>query len=355
MNPDGLFHTAGSPVKRVLATRLAIESEVMSVTRRRFLSALPALPILVRGKPGGSFPARAQTPPVAPRFEALRGGVGFFTARGGTIGYLLSPDGVVVVDTQYPDTAPACLAGLRERTSRPIDLVINTHHHADHTGGNAVFRAAAGQIVAHARVPELQRMAAAQAPGGPPVVVADVTFADTWAQPFGGETVSARHYGPAHTGGDIVGTFARANVVHLGDLVFNRVHPRVDRPAGASIANWVAALERIVGDHDADTRYIFGHAKPEAPVTGGRADVLLFRDYLAAALEYVRRAVAAGKSRDEIVRVDAVPGFADFAPLGGRLTASHVLEMAFEELQGRSGGADADRTDAEEPGDERWV
>lgn len=307
----------------------------MPLTRRQLLAS-SSIPFFAAWLP--RFPARprAQTPPVIPRVDAVRGGVGVFTARGGTIGYFVSSDGVVVVDTQYPDTAPACLAGVQERARRPIDLVINTHHHADHTAGNVVFRPAVGHIVAHARVPDLQRMAAAQAGTEAQQVYPDVTFAETWNRTLGSETVSARHYGPAHTGGDAVVTFARANVVHMGDLVFNRVHPRVDRPAGASIANWVTTLERVVADHAADTIYIFGHAKPEAPVTGGRADLLYFRDYLSAALEYVRRGLASGASKEEVVGVDAVPGFADFAPLGGRLTARHVLEMAFEELGGPS-------------------
>ena len=74
--------------------------------------------------------------------------------------------------------------------------------------------------------------------------------------------MALKYYGPAHTSGDAVVTFEKANVAHVGDLVFNRRHPYIDRPAGASIANWIKVLEGTVADHDGGTIYIFGHAAP---------------------------------------------------------------------------------------------
>lgn len=307
----------------------------MLINRRHFLvtSSVALAAGVVRDLPAlGQTP---QAPAPAPRFEDLRGSVGIFTMRGGTIGYYVSPDGVVVIDSQYADTAPLCLDGVKQRASRPIDLLINTHHHADHTGGNLVFRPAVKKIVAHARVPELQKMAAAQAKTEAQQAYPDATFTDTWTEQIGRETIVARHHGPGHTGGDAVITFERANVVHMGDLMFHRIQPRVDRPAGASIANWVTTLEHVAKAHDNDTLYIYGHSAPGVSVTGRRADLTAFRDYLSAALDYVRKQIAAGAAKDAIIKLDTLPGFPDIAPLGGRLTASHLLEMAFEELSGK--------------------
>lgn len=304
----------------------------MILNRRQFLASSSVAIAAGVLRDLRAFGQAAQAPPPAPKFEDLRAGVGIFTQRGGTIGYFISPDGVVVIDSQYADTAPVCLDGLKQRATRPIDFLFNTHHHADHTGGNQVFRPAVKQIVAHARVPELQKTAAVQAKTEDHQAYADATFTNTWAETIGRETVEARHYGPGHTGGDAVVTFQRANVVHMGDLMFHRIQPRVDRPAGASIVNWVKTLEQVTKDHEADTLYIFGHAAPGAAVTGRRADLLLFRDYLSAALDHVRRQMAAGAEKDAIIKLDTLPGFTDLAPLGGRLTASHLLEMAYEEL-----------------------
>src|SRR3990172_2853230 len=110
----------------------------MSVTRRQF--------IVISSVALGTGPLRtllgAQAPAAAPtgKFEAIRRDIGCFTAQGGTIGWLINKDALVVIDTQYARTAPLCVDGLKQRSPRTIDVLFNTHHHADHTGGNAIFR-----------------------------------------------------------------------------------------------------------------------------------------------------------------------------------------------------------------------
>src|SRR5574338_866818 len=110
-------------------------SRPMSVTRRDFL-VLSAVAL-------GTAPFRqflaAQAPAVT--YEAIRRNVGYLAAQGGTIGWLVNKDGVVVIDTQYARTAPACIEALKAHGAGTIDVLFNTHHHADHTGGNAAFKA----------------------------------------------------------------------------------------------------------------------------------------------------------------------------------------------------------------------
>jgi glyoxylase-like metal-dependent hydrolase (beta-lactamase superfamily II) len=277
-------------------------------------------------------PAPAAAPP-QPVFLPVRRNVGTFTLRGGTIGYLINREAVVVVDTQYADSAPTCVTGLKERSSnRPIDLVINTHHHGDHTGGNGVFKDVSKKIVAHSRVPELMKLAAAAQPNAAAAVLPGATFDNTWSERMGDETVTARHYGPGHTGGDAVVFFERANVVHMGDLLFYEIHPRVDRQAGASIQNWMKSLETIAREHASDTRFIAGHARPGAAVVHDRAALLQLRGYFDAALTYVRRGIAGKKSKDEIVALPALPGFEAYQSLGTVLTLAGLLTAAYEEL-----------------------
>ena len=266
-------------------------------------------------------------------FELLRRNVGIFNGRGGTIGWLSSPDALCVIDTQFPDTAARCLAGLPGRGARLIDVLINTHHHIDHTSGNPVFKPAVKCIVAHANVPALQRAASARM--NPPTldqqVYANMTFADTWNMTFPDETLHARHYGPAHTNGDIVIHFENANVVHIGDLVFNRLYPVIDRVGGGNIASWIKILETAHATYPADTRYIFGHGNPNPKFgpTGTRADLLVMRDYLTGLLDYTRKQIAAGKSKAEIVKLEALPGFPDYE-MANRLPSN--LDVAYDEL-----------------------
>jgi cyclase len=295
---------------------------------------------------GRTRPLRAQTPasplPQAPSwtpvFTPLRRNLGYFTGRGGTIGYLVNSGGVLVVDSQYPDSAKVFLDGLAERSNhRPVDVLINTHHHIDHTGGNPAFKGVTKTIVAQTRVPALQKQANDVAT--PPVdqVYADTTFDELWNHAIGDERVHARTFTPAHTGGDIVVHFERANIVHVGDLVWNGIQTFVDRPGGASAVNWIPVCERIASTYPKDAIYLCGHAKPgkpgvpALPVVLAQADVLAMRDYLTALVEHVRHEIAAGQSREAIISSkDPLAGFEARGPLTPR-----ALEGTYDELAGR--------------------
>jgi cyclase len=280
---------------------------------------------------GAGQPAAAQQPAVT-RFEDIRRNVGIFIGQGGTIGWLATPDGAIAVDAQFPDTAKVCVEGLQKKSPKGIQLLINTHYHGDHTAGNTAFRSAVKTIVQQERCAKLHKdttvkNAAQQA-------YADVTFGESWSQQMGDEKVWAHYLGPGHTGGDAVIWFERADVVHMGDLMFNRLHPRIDRPSGASIKNWISILERVAKQHGKAT-FIFGHSKPDQPVTGTAKELLYLRDYFTAALDYVQKGIKAKQSQEEIVKAQALPGFTDFEGRGQVLTLAGVLTAAYEELTGK--------------------
>jgi cyclase len=275
--------------------------------------------------------AAVQAPAPTPVFTPVRRNVNTFTARGGTIGWLSNPEALIVIDTQYPDSARLCLDGLKTRAPRPVDLVFNTHHHIDHTGGNGMFRAVAKKIIAQARVPELQKLAAAQTAGAEPPVLPDATFDRTWTEQAGDETITGRYNGPGHTGGDAIYQFERANVVHMGDLLWLQFHPRVDRPAGASIQNWLKILETVAREMPRDTIYIAGHAKQGTAVTGSVKDVTDFRNYFDAVLTTVRKGIVDGKSKEEIAATP-LPGFSSYQSAGSALSLPAVLGVAYDEL-----------------------
>ena len=320
---------------------------VPAMNRRDFLvttSAAVSLGFLARGSlfgqatPAAPAPAPAPAGPPAPpplvtKFEELRRGVGLFTGRGGTIGWLSNKDALVVVDTQFAEPAQRFLEGLPGRGGRRIDAVINTHHHGDHTGGNATFRPVTARIVAHEAVPGLQKAAAARNPQSPAPTVADTVFADTWSFDAGDERVTARHFGAGHTAGDIVVYFERANVVHMGDLMFNRLYPVMDKPGGTQARNWSRMLPVIAEAYPADALYVFGHGNPKFGVTGTRADLFQMQRYLDAVIAHVEAAIKAGKSKAEVVTLHNLEGFPDYhAAQNSRLPGN--LGVVYDELTG---------------------
>ena len=325
----------------------------MSLNRRDFLTTSSAAlaagtlgrfmwpGLTVGAQPFDSAQGGQQQPP-APVVKEIRRNVGTFTASGGTIGWLVNAAGAVAVDSQFPNTAGMAMDELFKRSKKTqIEMLINTHHHGDHTGGNGVFRMKTKKIVGHHNVPKFMkdgydrtmqaRSTANPAPTTPPPdppTVPDTTFLSRWHADFGNETIHARHYGPAHTGGDIAIHFEKANVVHMGDLMFNRAHPVIDRANGASISNWSAILRQVSKEMPADTIYIFGHAGANLPITGSRADLLHHADYLAALLDYVSAQVKAGKTRAEVLALrDVIKGFEDYGPLIAR-----PLPAAYDEV-----------------------
>jgi len=277
--------------------------------RRRFL------------KSSGAAVAAALVPGVVTRLaasadsplRAIRGGVGVFSAgRGGTIAWLVTPSSAVVVDTKFADSARECLSALRAKTTRRLDAVLNTHHHGDHVSGNGVFRPEAARIVAHRNVPDLQRKQSEERGTLAEQVYADTLFDTDWKLDLDGEVVRGRHFGPAHTGGDAVFHFEKANVAHVGDLVFRGMVPYTDRPGGCRIAGWIDALERVAEAYPKDTAYVFGHIAAGRDAVGERAELLAMRDYLTGLAEYVRKGRAAGKSVDELAAAKSVPGFESY-------------------------------------------
>jgi cyclase len=324
----------------------------MSHSRRDFLSASAAAALGVAfGRPLAAFAQQGQAP--QPVFTPIRRNVGTFTMRGGTIGWLVNAGGVAVVDTQFPPEARVLLEGLQSRSrNRGVDLLINTHHHGDHTGGNGVFRGVAKRVVAHGMADQHMRRGPQappppgqhapmqqqppqqppQQPGAPEQLYPTVTFTHTWSADLGDERIVARHHGRGHTSGDAVITFERANVVHMGDLAFHQRHPVVDRAAGASMRNWARLLDQVVASHARDTIYIFGHANTGLPVTGSSAELLKFRDYLAAVVAFAERQVQAGKSRDEVLAMrEPLAGFEPWGPFG-QASPRDPLTVAYEEV-----------------------
>ena len=272
-----------------------------------------------------------QAPPAPPvtSFTELRRGVGMFIGTGGTIGYLVNGDGAIAVDSQFMNTAEICAAGLKQRAPKGIATLLNTHHHGDHTGGNKAY--GVSKIVAHANCLKSHKAVTEEAKTVDQQAYATATFTDVWTEQFGDETIEGRYIGAGHTGGDAVYHFQRANVMHMGDLLFNRAHPNIDRAQGARVDNWIKVLEAVANRASNDTIFIAGHAKDNA-VRNTKAEVLHFRNYLTAVLEHARAGAKAGQSKEEVQKLPVLKGFEDNVSPNARLTLAFVLGICFDEV-----------------------
>lgn len=267
-------------------------------------------------------------------FREIRNGIGIFEKRGGTIGWLATDDALVVIDSQFPESAQECLAGLKKRSDRALDLFINTHHHGDHTSGNSVFVPKAASSIAHQNVPILQKASFERNGGDTPPTVVKYTYVKQWHYAVGKEEVSLTHYGPAHTGGDSIVHFPHANIAHMGDLVFNRLPPYIDRSANATVDGWITVLEAAHKSFDDDTVVIAGHGNEKYGVTGSRADLLVMRDYLSALREYVQSGIREGKSAEDL-KVSKLPGFEEHYNEGWQEAVPNGIQAAYEEYATR--------------------
>lgn len=243
------------------------------------------------------------------QMEMLRNNVGIFTERGGTIAYMITKEGIVVVDSQFPAQANHLIEEIQKKSDRKIDLLVNTHHHGDHTAGNIAFKGLVNKVMAHENSLKNQKRSAEGQRSLDNQLLPDTTYSNGMIrEKVGGERVALHYFGPGHTDGDSFVHFENANIVHTGDLLFNRRVPYIDKSAGANITNWQAVLENAYNTFDTDTLFVFGHAGDGYEVKGNREDLLAFQNYLGKVMEFVKKGQAAGKTKEQLAEATEIPG-----------------------------------------------
>lgn len=224
------------------------------------------------------------------------------TGRGGNIGLSVGEDGVFLIDDQFAPLTDKILAAVAELTDDPIQFVVNTHWHPDHTGGNENLGEAGAIIVAHENV--RKRMSTEQfiaafnnrSPPSPAEALPVITFTDSITFHYNGDELRVAHMEPAHTDGDSVIFFRKANVVHMGDTYFNGMYPFIDVGSGGSIDGMVKAARRVLGQVNDRTKIIPGHGAL-SDVRGLRA----FVEMLETVRGRVQKLVDKGNSREDVV------------------------------------------------------
>ena len=240
--------------------------------------------------------------------KMLSSDAGIFTEWGGTILFVLSKAGNIVVDAQFPESANHLIEEIKKKNQNPFSLLINTHHHGDHTSGNIAFKGLVKNVVAQKNSKINQQNAAIERKSEASQLYPDIVFENSWKQKIGNEKIELRYLGPGHTNGDALVYLKKAGIVHVGDLVFNRQHPYIDKTAGASIKNWILILQKAATIYPAKTIFVCGHAGSGYDVVINKNDILAFKNYLEKLLEFTGAQIKAGKTKEEILKTSIIPG-----------------------------------------------
>ena len=229
-------------------------------------------------------------------------GVHMLLGRGGNIGVVSGPDGVLLIDDQFAPLTEKIRAAVAAIGAGSVRFVLNTHWHSDHTGGNENFGKAGAVIVAHDNVRERMRVDQHMAafgrdiPASPPAALPIVTFPGALRFHLNGKTIEVEHAPAAHTDGDAMVWIGGDRVLHLGDLYFNGRYPFVDVDSGGSVDGVIAAVNAALGRLPGDAVVIPGHG----PLSN-RVELEAYRDLLVTVSGRIREAIAAGRSEDEVV------------------------------------------------------
>jgi glyoxylase-like metal-dependent hydrolase (beta-lactamase superfamily II) len=233
------------------------------------------------------------------KVQKVAGTVYMLQGSGGNIGASVGDDGIVIVDDEFLPLADKIEAALKGISDKPIKVVLNTHWHGDHTGGNPHFGEKA-PIVAQENV--RKRLASGGKNRFGDTKPADksalpiITFKDQVSVHLNGEDIRAIHFPHGHTDGDSVIFFTQSNVVHMGDDFFNGgMFPFIDIDSGGSVQGMIAGDEKVLAEVPDDVKIIPGHG-PLATKDDLRKFIAVLKETSAA----VEAGIKKGKTLDQL-------------------------------------------------------
>jgi cyclase len=290
------------------------------------------------------------TQQLAPEFYALTGSPdldpGHPEAAGGRVGVLVGPEGVFLVDGTYAPLSGKVLEAIRKQNPGPIRFLVNTHYHPDHTGGNPNFARMGATIFAREETRErlIQPL--------PPAVATVVGKAASWTDPnrlptvtygmgfplkiyFDSEIIDIIPLPPAHTDGDTMVRFEKADIIMAGDFYRTYGYPFVDAANGGSFKGTLEAINLLLQASGPNTKIVPGHGRIATP-----ADVEAYRDMILDVQSHITKMMNEGKSLPDILsagltaRYDSkVPGGSVPLPIAVGTSADRFVSALYSEIK----------------------
>ncbi len=281
------------------------------------------------------------TDKLAPNLYVLQGSPEFDTthpdAAGGRVAALFGPDGVLLVDAQDEELGEKVFKAVRKFSAAPIRILVNSHIHPDHTGGNAFFGKQGAIIFSrHELRDEMLHPPSPNAPAPDPAGVPSVTYGlgapgvPAVTINMNGEVVDFIPVPASHTGGDTVVRFQHANAIYIGDFYRNFGYPFADQANGGSIRGMIVAIDLISSLAGPDTTLITGHGtmvkKPE---------LLPYRSMIIDIMARAKTLVDQGKTLAEVLAANLTAPYDATTKGDTPQSKSRFITAVFNEVKGR--------------------
>jgi len=292
----------------------------------------------------GAHAALAQAPaapaaPAQPDFSAVQikvhqvaGNFYYLEGQGGNVGVLVGDDGVLMIDDQFAPLTEKLVTAVKTISKKPIKMLVNTHVHGDHTGGNENIGKMGVEIIAHDNVRSRLVKGVNGAPPSPAVGLPVVTFGDGIGLHYDGEDLEVGKLPPAHTDGDSYIKLTKADVIHVGDVFRTVGYPIVDGPNGGTVKGTLAALQKIIDMAGPNTKILPGHG-----VVVSRDQIASFRDAVAEAQNRVSALIKQGMTLPQVIAAnptaDLVPKFATTGDPPNAMATERFLTLFYNALK----------------------
>jgi glyoxylase-like metal-dependent hydrolase (beta-lactamase superfamily II) len=277
-------------------------------------AGLSLLALSARAQFGDPLKVNVKVTPVAGGVSMIEGANGF---AGGNVSVSAGDDGLFVIDDELAPLTPKLKAALATLSKKPVRFLVNTHWHADHSGGNPGMAAAGAVIVAQENVRRRLSVDQVREFKGnkmttaalPPAALPVVTFTDDVTLHFNGDEIHVIHVPPAHTDGDSIVQFKKANVIATGDVVVG-YYPLIDADSGGTFEGFITAADKVLSLADDNTKIVPGHG----PLMS-KADVTAYREMLVQVRDRIGKLMAAKKTVED---AKAAKPLADLEPRWGQ-------------------------------------
>ncbi|GEQ85280.1 cyclase [Patiriisocius marinistellae] len=250
--------------------------------------------------------------------------------KGGNVAFVAGKKSVLMIDDKFADLTPAILEKVKSVSKKPIQFLINTHHHGDHTGGNENLANEGALIIAQdnvrGRISEVMKTSKTKMREEALPVI---TFSKDINIHHNNETVMIFHVHNAHTDGDAVVFFSQSNVIHTGDVLFNGKYPYIDLKSGGSVLGYIEGLESITKIADENTKIIPGHGE-----LATKTDVVKTINMLTYLWKQIMFHHGSGKTEAEILAMkDLTKKYDDLNYGDGFITTEKIIKTIYEDVE----------------------